>query len=62
MNPQPGCPFQTRCRWKAQVPGALCETQVPPMRRLAEGHDIKCHLAMDVLASMDPVITFAPGA
>ncbi len=62
MNPPPGCPFQTRCRWKAQVPGGLCETQVPPMRRLAEGHDIKCHLAMDVLASMDPVITFAPGA
>ena len=62
MNPPPGCPFQTRCRWKAQVPGGLCETQVPPMRRLAEGHDIKCHLAMDVLASMQPVITFAPGA
>ena len=62
MNPPPGCPFQTRCRWKAQVPRGLCETQVPPMRRLAEGHDIKCHLAMDVLASMDPVITFAPGA
>ncbi len=21
MNPPPGCPFQTRCRWKSQVPG-----------------------------------------
>ncbi len=32
MNPPPGCPFQTRCRWKSQVPGKLCETEVPPMR------------------------------
>lgn len=57
MNPPPGCPFQTRCRWKAEVPGNLCETQIPPMRRMAEGHDIKCHLAEDILARMEPVIT-----
>ena len=58
MNPPPGCPFQTRCRWKAQVPGALCETQVPPMRQVADGHEIKCHLTEDILARMEPVITF----
>jgi peptide/nickel transport system ATP-binding protein len=23
MNPPPGCPFQTRCRWKSQVAGGL---------------------------------------
>ena len=57
MNPPPGCPFQTRCRWKPEVPGTLCETEVPPMRRLAEGHEIKCHLAEDILARMEPVIT-----
>jgi peptide/nickel transport system ATP-binding protein len=57
MNPPPGCPFQTRCGWKAEVPGNLCETQIPPMRRMAEGHDIKCHLAEDILARMEPVIT-----
>ncbi len=27
MNPPPGCPFQTRCRWKDQVPGGLCEIE-----------------------------------
>ncbi|KNG93023.1 ABC transporter ATP-binding protein [Pseudaestuariivita atlantica] len=59
MNPPPGCPFQTRCRWKSDVPGNLCETEVPPMRQLAEGHQVKCHLAEDILARMEPVIKIA---
>ncbi|MDG3040158.1 ABC transporter ATP-binding protein [Roseicyclus marinus] len=59
MNPPSGCPFQTRCRWKSDVPGNLCETEVPPTRTLAEGHQIKCHLADDILAQMQPVITTA---
>jgi len=59
MNPPPGCPFQTRCRWKTEVPGNLCDTQMPPMRQLAEGHQIKCHLSDAHLASMKPVITIA---
>ena len=61
MNPPPGCPFQTRCRWKSDVPGNLCETEVPPTRTLAEGHQIKCHLADDILARMKPVITTSAG-
>ncbi|MBC6437571.1 MAG: ABC transporter ATP-binding protein [Rhodobacteraceae bacterium] len=56
MNPPPGCPFQTRCRWKSEVPENLCETRIPPMRRLADGHEIKCHLADDILMRMAPVI------
>ena len=56
MNPPPGCPFQTRCRWKERVPGTLCETEVPPMRQLAEGHQVKCHLSAEEFASMEPVI------
>jgi peptide/nickel transport system ATP-binding protein len=59
MNPPPGCPFQTRCRWKSKVPGNLCDTEMPPVRLLAQGHQIKCHLADDVLADMQPVITIA---
>ena len=59
MNPPPGCPFQTRCPRKAQVPGNLCETEVPPVRLLAQGHQIKCHLADDILESMEPVIRVA---
>jgi len=59
MNPPPGCPFQTRCRWKAQVPGGLCEREVPPMVTLAPGHQIKCHLSRDLLEGMEPVFTIA---
>ncbi|MBD3764877.1 MAG: ATP-binding cassette domain-containing protein, partial [Rhodobacterales bacterium] len=59
MNPPPGCPFQTRCRWKAQVPGGLCETEIPPVRQLGGGHQIKCHLPDAVLADMQPVIRIA---
>ena len=58
MDPPPGCPFQTRCRWKSQVPGDLCEREVPPMRRFGD-HAIKCHLSDDALASMEPVIQIA---
>ncbi|WP_136635346.1 ABC transporter ATP-binding protein [Pseudooceanicola onchidii] len=58
MNPPPGCPFQTRCRWKSEVPGNLCETDMPPMR-MQNGHQIKCHLTEDQLATMEPVIKVA---
>jgi len=60
MNPPPGCPFQTRCRWKSRVPGNLCEREVPPVQVLEGGHQIKCHLAREVLAEMEPVITIEP--
>ena len=59
MNPPPGCPFQTRCRWKSQVPGGLCEREIPPVQMLKEGHQIKCHLSAEALASMEPVIKIA---
>ena len=59
MDPPSGCPFQTRCGWKSEVPGGLCETEVPSIRKLAGGHQIKCHLADDILAKMDAVIKIA---
>lgn len=59
MNPPPGCPFQTRCRWKEKVPGGLCEREVPAIRQVAEGHSIKCHLSDEHLSAMEPVIRIA---
>jgi peptide/nickel transport system ATP-binding protein len=58
MNPPPGCPFQTRCRWKKFVPGNKCETQVPPLKDLGAGHKSLCWLDNEQLAKMKPVITF----
>ena len=59
MNPPPGCPFQTRCRWKTEVPGNLCDTDLPPLRDLGKGHAIRCHLPQATLARMEPVIATA---
>ena len=59
MNPPPGCPFQTRCRWKSQVPGGLCDREMPPVKMLAGGHQVKCHLSDEQLQTMEPVIKIA---
>ena len=59
ISPPPGCPFQTRCRWKSHVPGGLCETTIPPVRDMAGGHQIKCHLSDEQLEKMDPVFKLA---
>ncbi|RYG92192.1 ABC transporter ATP-binding protein [Loktanella sp. IMCC34160] len=59
MNPPPGCPFQTRCRWKSKVAGGLCDKEVPPVQTLDNGHQIKCHLSAADFAEMEPVIKVA---
>jgi len=59
VDPPTGCPFQTRCRWKPRVPDGLCDREVPPMRTLASGHQIRCHLPDEALGEMEPVIKFA---
>ena len=59
MNPPSGCPFQTRCGWKDKAGKSLCETEIPPVRMLADGHQVKCHLSDADLADMEPVIQIA---
>lgn len=59
MNSPSGCPFQTRCHWKDKVENNLCEREVPLVRDLADGHQIKCHLSDEMLAQMEPVIKIA---
>ncbi len=58
LNPPPGCPFQTRCRWKSEVPGNKCETELPPLKNLGNGHHSLCWLDDDQLEKMEPVISF----
>jgi len=58
MNPPSGCPFQTRCSYKNEVEGNLCETQLPEERQLSNGHTIKCHLSQQKLERMEPVLSF----
>jgi peptide/nickel transport system ATP-binding protein len=61
MNPPPGCPFQTRCRYKHLVPGNKCETELPPFRDLGNGHRSLCWLTDEALSRQEPVIQFEKG-
>jgi oligopeptide transport system ATP-binding protein len=40
VNPPSGCPFHTRCPLKEH----RCTIDVPPLRTIAAGHDLACHL------------------
>jgi peptide/nickel transport system ATP-binding protein len=45
--PASGCPFQRRCPRKL---GRICDSETPPMREIAPGHLINCHIpATDLL-------------
>jgi len=53
MNPPKGCAFNTRCPRKV---GSICETDVPPHVEAAPGHVIACHIPIEELRQVDPVI------
>jgi len=38
----PGCPFRPRCVHAVE----RCATELPPLRKLVEGHQVACHLAV----------------
>ncbi len=58
-NPPSGCVFNTRCPRKI---GSVCETEVPPVVEPTPGHQIACHLSMEELQQMKPVIVMAEDA
>jgi peptide/nickel transport system ATP-binding protein len=53
-NPPPGCPFSTRCPY--MIPGT-CDVIAPPIVEPSPGHRILCHLPLETLMAMEPVIT-----
>ncbi len=53
MDPPKGCPFNTRCPRKI---GAICETEVPEFVEAEPGHIISCHIPLDELRAVEPVI------
>jgi len=44
-NPPPACRFHTRCPY---VQETRCKTEVPPLRKLGEGHFVACHWAEEI--------------
>jgi peptide/nickel transport system ATP-binding protein len=61
-NPPAACRFHTRCPY---VQPTRCRDEVPPLRKLAEGHEVACHWAEEIKAGriqpkeVEPV--FEPG-
>ena len=54
MNPPKGCPFCTRCHRRI---GDICDNEIPPERTVADRHVIKCHIPLEELRKVPPVIT-----
>ncbi len=58
-NVPKGCPFSTRC---PRHLGAICDNEPPPERRTASGHRVLCHIPLDELAKVEPVVSATQAA
>ncbi|MFQ5343144.1 MAG: dipeptide ABC transporter ATP-binding protein [Anaerolineae bacterium] len=59
VNPPSGCRFHTRCPRRQQLPdgGSICEMEDPPWRDAGGGHRILCHIPLEELRRVEPVVT-----
>jgi len=53
MNPPKGCPFCTRCHRRI---GDICDNELPPEQAVVDRHIIKCHIPIEELRKVEPVI------
>jgi peptide/nickel transport system ATP-binding protein len=63
LNPPSGCYFHTRCpRRKEMLPdgGKICETDIPPWQQSESGHRILCHIPIEQLKTIEPVVHIKP--
>lgn len=58
IDPPSGCRFHTRCPRRQLLPdgGKICETELPPWRETDDGHRIFCHIPLETLSSLTPVV------
>ncbi len=54
MKPPKGCPFCTRCHQRI---GDICDNDLPPEQVVADRHIIKCHIPLEELRKVLPVIS-----
>ncbi len=53
IDPPKGCPFESRCPRKL---GKICQDQRPPVQRVSDNHTIACHISLNELRTVEPVI------
>ena len=53
LDPPQGCPFSTRCPRRI---GSICDDERPPMRMASDTHAIACHIPLEELRQVEPVI------
>ena len=59
LNPPSGCYFHTRCPRRAEMlpdGGRICETEKPPWQQNDSGHRILCHIPLEELMKLEPVV------
>ena len=58
LNPPAGCRFHTRCPRRSLLPdgGQVCATAEPPWQTVAGEHRLLCHLPLDTLRGLEPVV------
>jgi peptide/nickel transport system ATP-binding protein len=49
-SPPSGCVFHTRC--PRRLSSGICESTEPPLAEVAAGHQMRCHIPIDQLTSM----------
>jgi len=59
LDPPSGCVFHTRCPRRDLLPdgGKICEEQVPPWQYNTNDHRIYCHIPLEELRKIEPVVT-----
>ena len=53
LDPPKGCPFASRCPRKI---GEICDDEVPPVLEVSDRHVIACHIPLQELRRVEPVI------
>lgn len=58
LNPPSGCYFHTRCPRRSLLPdnGIICEQVEPPLIEVGGDHSIACHIPIEELKKIKPVI------
>ena len=61
LNPPSGCRFHTRCPRRHLLPdqGRICEIEAPPWQKAGKGHRILCHIPLETLRGVEPVLEVA---